>query len=87
MMGNQRLFDPTFEPSKDLGREEAERTEEASERSEIEPREEVLSRGMSTLETKSDKWRKELSNPANIHSSLAKRSKNAMMSSISPSED
>ena len=86
MKGNERLFDPTFEPSKDLGREEVERTEEASERSEVEPREEVLFRGMSKSETKSHMWRKELSHPANIHSFLAKRSKKAMMSSISPSE-
>ena len=39
---------------------------------------------MSKSETKSHKWRKELSHPANTHSSLAKQSKNA---SISPSEE
>ena len=66
---------------------EVEGTEEASERSEVEPREEVLFRGMSKSETKSHKWRKELSHPASTHSSLAKQSKNAIVSSISPSEE
>ena len=47
----------------------------------------MLFRGMSKSETKSHKWRKELSHPASTHSSLAKQSKNAMMSSISPSEE
>ena len=42
---------------------------------------------MSKTETKSHRWRNELSHPANNHSSLAKQSKNAMMSSISPSEE
>ena len=42
---------------------------------------------MSKSETKTHKWRKEFSHPTNTHSSLAKQSKNAMMSSISPSED
>ena len=41
-------------------KEEVERTEEASERSEVEPREEVLFRGMSKSEIKSHKWRHEL---------------------------
>ena len=85
--GERTLIRPYFEPSEDLEREEVERTEEASERSEVEPREEVLIKGMSKSETKSHKWRKELSHPTNTHSSLAKQSKNAMMSSISPSEE
>ena len=42
---------------------------------------------MSKSETKSHKWRKELLHPANTHSSLAKQSKNAMMSRVSPSEE
>ena len=57
-----------------------ERTEEASERSEVEPREELLFRGMSKSETKCNKRRKE-------QSSLVKQSRNAMMSSISPREE
>ena len=77
--GEQTLIRPDFEPGEDLEREEVERTEEASERSEVEPRQEVLFRGMSKAETKSNKWRKE-------QSSLVKR-KNAMMSSVSPSEE
>ena len=85
--GERMHIRPDFEPSEDLGRAEVERTEEASERSEVEPREEVLFRGMFKFETKSHNWRKELSHPANTHSSLAKQSKNAMMSSISPSEE
>ena len=85
--GERTLIRPDFEPSEDLGRAEVEGTEEVSERSEVEPREEVLFRGMSKSETKSHKWRKELSHPANTHSSLAKQSKNAMMSSKIPSEE
>ena len=85
--GERTLIRPDFEPSEDLEREEVERTEEASERSEVEPREELLFRGMSKSETKSHKWRKDFSQPTNTHSSLAKQSKNAMMSSISPSEE
>ena len=85
--GERTLIRPDFEPSEDLEREEVERTEEASERSEVEPREELLFMGMSKSETKAHRWRKELSHPANTHSSLAKQSKNAMMSSISPSEE
>ena len=54
--GEQTLIRPEFEPGEDLEREEVERTEEASERSEVEPREEVLFRGMSKSETKSHKW-------------------------------
>ena len=77
--GEQTLIRPDFEPGEDLEREEVERTEEASERSEVEPGEEVLFRGMSKSETKIHKWRKE-------QSSLVKQSKNAMMSVISPSE-
>ena len=42
---------------------------------------------MSKSETKSQRWRREFSHPANTHSSLAKQSNNAMMSSISPSEE
>ena len=76
--GEQTLIRPNFEPGEDLERVEIERTEEASERSEVQPREKVLFRGMSKSET--HKWRKE-------QSSLVKQSKNAMMSSISPSEE
>ena len=47
----------------------------------------MLFREMSKLETKSHRWRREFSHPANTHSSLAKQSNNAMMSSISPSEE
>ena len=50
--GEQTLIRPDFEPSEDLEREEIERTEEASERSVVEPREEVLFRGMSKSETR-----------------------------------
>ena len=85
--GERMLIRPDFEPSEDLEREKVERTEEVSERSEVEPREEGLLRGMSKSETKSHRWRNELSHPANTHFSLAKQSKNAMMSSISPSEE
>ena len=85
--GEQTLIRPDFEPSEDLEREEVERTEETSERSEVEPREEVLFKGMSKSETKSHRWRGEYSHSASIHSSLAKQSNNAMMSSISPSEE
>ena len=85
--GEKTLIRPDFEPSEDLEREEVERTEEALERSEVEPREEVLFKGMSKSETKSHKWRKGFSQPTNTHFSLAKQSKNAMMSSISPSEE
>ena len=85
--GERTLIRPDFEPSEDLEREEVERTEETSERSEVEPREEVLFKGMSKSETKSHRWRREYSHSANTHSSLAKQSNNAMMSSISPSEE
>ena len=85
--GEQTFIRPDFEPSEDLEREEVERTEEALERSEVQPREEVLFRGMSKSETKSHKWRKDFSQPTNTNFSLAKQSKNAMMSSISPSEE
>ena len=54
--GEQTLIRPDFEPGEDFEREEVERTEEASERSEVEPREEVLFRGISKSETKSNKW-------------------------------
>ena len=43
------------EPNEDFGREEVERTEEASERSEVEPREELLFKGMAKSETKSNR--------------------------------
>ena len=66
--GERTLIRPDFEPSEDLEREEVERTEEASERSEVEPREEMLFRGMSKSQTKTQKWRKE-------QSSLVKQSK------------
>ena len=42
-------------PGEDFEREEVERTEEASERSEVEPREELLFRAMSKSETKCNK--------------------------------
>ena len=83
--GERTLIRPDFEPDEVLEREEAERTEEISERPEVEPREEVLYRGMSKSETKSHRWRGEYSHSASTHSSLAKQSNNAMMSSISPS--
>ena len=85
--GEQTLIRPDFEPSEDLERDEVERTEETSERSEVEPREEVLFKGMSKSETKSHRWRGEYSHSASTHSSLAKQSNNAMMSRISPSEE
>ena len=85
--GERTLLRPDFEPDEDPEREEVERTEETSERSEVEPREEALYRGMSKSETKSNKWRREPSHPTSTHSSLAKQSNNAMMSSMSPSEE
>ena len=85
--GEQTLIRPDFEPSEDLRREEFLRTEEALERSEVEPREELLFRRMSKSENKSHKWRKDFSQPTNTHFSVAKQSKNAMMSSRSPSEE
>ena len=84
--GERTLLRPDFEPDEDPEREEVERTEETSERSEVEPREEVLYKGMSKSETKSNKWRREPSHPTSTHSSLAKQSNNAMMSSMSPSD-
>ena len=83
----QTLIRPDFEPSENLEREEVERTEETSERSEVEPRKEVLFKGMSKSETKSHRWRGEYSHSASTQSSLAKQSNNAMMSSISPGEE
>ena len=68
------------EPGEDLEREEVERTEEATERSEVEAREKMSFKRMFKSETKSNKWGKE-------QSSLVKQSKNAMMSSISPREE
>ena len=85
--GERTLLRPDFEPDEDLEREEVERTEETSERPEVEPREEVLYKGMSKSETKSNKWRREPSHPTSTHSSLAKQCNNAMMSSMSPSEE
>ena len=85
--GERTLIRPDFEPDEVLEREEVERTDETSERSEVEPREEVLFKGMSKSETKSHRWRGEYSHSASTHSSLAKQSNNAMMSSISPSEE
>ena len=85
--GERTLIRPDFEPDEVLEREEVERTEETSERPEVEPREEVLYSGMSKSETKSYKWRKEPSHPTSTHSSLAKQSNNAMMSSMSPGEE
>ena len=85
--GEQTLIRPDYhhyvdleKPGEDFEREEVGRTEEASERSEFEPREEVFFWGMSKSDTKVNKWRKE-------QSPLVKQSKNAMMSSISPSEE
>ena len=85
--GERTLIRPDFEPDEVLEREEVERTEETSERPEVEPREEVLYRGMSKSETKSYERRKEPSHPTSTHSSLAKQSNNAMMSSMSPGEE
>ena len=85
--GERTLIRPDFEPDEDLEREEVERTEETSERSGVGPREDVLYRGMSKSETKSYKWRKEPSHLTSTHSSLAKQSNNAMMSTMSPSEE
>ena len=85
--GERTLIRPDFEPDEDLERDEVERTEETSERSEVGPREEVLYRGMSKSETKSYKWRKEPSHPTSTHSSLTNQSNNAMMSSMTPSEE
>ena len=85
--GERTLIRPDFEPNEDLERKEVERAEKTSERSEVEPRKEVLFRGMSKSETKSHRYGREFSHPANTHSSLAKQSNNAMMSSISPSEE
>ena len=76
---NHHHADPE-EPGEDFGREDVEGTEEASERSEVEPREELLFRGMSRSETRKNRWRKE-------HSSLMKQSMNAKMSSISPRKE
>ena len=82
--GERTLIRPDFEPDEVLEREEVERTEEVG------AREEVLYRGgggMSKSETKSYKWRKDPSHPTSTHSSLTKQSNNAMMSSMSPSEE
>ena len=85
--GEQTLIRPKYhhhadleEPGEDFGREEVEITQEVSERSEFEPREELFFKGTSKSETKSNRWRKE-------QSSLVKQGKNAMMSSMSPWEE
>ena len=85
--GKQTLIRPDYhhhadleEPGEEFEREEVERSEEASQRSEAEPREEVLFRGMSKSETKGNNCRQE-------QSPLVKQNKNALMSSISPSEE
>ena len=70
--GSERSFDPTLSQTRSSSGWKSERTEETSERPEVEPREEVLYRGMSKSETKSYKWRKEPSHPSSAHSSLAK---------------
>ena len=85
--GKRTLIRPDLEPDEDLERKEVERTEETSERSEVGPREEVLYKGMSKSETNSYRWKKEPSHPTSTHSSLAKQSNNAMMSSMSPSKE
>ena len=85
--GEQTLTRPDYhhhadleEPGEDREREEVGRTEEASQRSEVDAREELLFKGMSKSETKSNRWRKE-------QSSLVKQGKNAMVSSICPGEE
>ena len=64
--GEQTLIRPDYhhqadleEPGEDFGREEFERTEEASEQSEVDARRKLLLKGTSKLETKSNRWRKE----------------------------
>ena len=85
--GEQTLIRPGYhhhadleQPGEDFEREAVERTVDASERFDVEPREDLLFRGMFKSETKSNKWRKE-------QSSLVKQSKIAMLSGISPSEE
>ena len=77
---SETLVDPFDEGERTLIRPDFEPSEDLE-------REEVLFQGMSKLETKSHRWRREYSHSANAHSSLAKQSNNAMMSSISPSEE
>ena len=85
--GEQTLTRPDYnhqadlgEPGEDLEWEEVGRTEEASDCSEVETREELVLKGTSKSETKSNRWGKE-------ESSLVKQGKNAMMSSISSREE
>ena len=85
--GEQTLTRPDYlhhadleEPGEDFEQEEVERTEEASERSEVKEREKLLLKGTYKSETKSNRWRKE-------QSSLVNLGKNGMMSSISPREE
>ena len=66
--GEQTLTRPDYhhhayleDPGQDYRREEVERTEEASERSEVEMREELLFKRTSKSETNSNMWRKEQS--------------------------
>ena len=82
----QTLIRPEFEPGEDLEREEVERTEETSERSEVEPPEEVLFKGMSKSETKSHRWRGEYSHSASTHSSLAENESTKGQPNLSVSE-
>ena len=76
---HQHHEDPE-EPGEELEPEEAEETRGTSERSEVGIRKELMFKGTSKSETKSNRWRKK-------QSSLAKQGKNAMMSSISPREE
>ena len=77
---SETLVDPFDEGERTLIRPDFEPDE-------VLEREEVLYRGMSKSETKSYKWRKEPSYPTSTHSSLAKQSNNAMISSMSPGEE
>ena len=85
--GEQTLFRPDHnhhkvpeEPGEELEPEEAEEIQGTSERSKVGMRGELLFKGTSKSETKSNMWRQE-------QSSLVKQGKNAMMSSISPTEE
>ena len=85
--GEQTLTRPDYhhhedpeEPGEELEPEKTEETQGTSDRSEVGIREELLFKGTSKSETKSNRWRKE-------QSSLVKQGQNAMMSSISPREE
>ena len=85
--GEQTLIRPDHhhhedpeEPGDELEPEEAEENQGTSERSKVGMRGELLFKGTSKSETKSNMWRQE-------QSSLVKQGKNAMMSSISPTEE